>query len=291
MPEPAPPDPEASDAHRHVYDPYAAPELTDSFPQNPSVTHRSRDHSVAAEPWLNQTEFAPDASDVFGTSEYPPPHGPHLPALSPSELAEHSVWDEPATSTRLAGAPDSQAMTWFRYSQLQHEQTPPLLTWMITGLIVVLAGPLAIAGALLNGLGGDALVMMVVLGPTIEEILKIALPLWIVEKRPWLFSNAFQILICALAGGVAFAVIENWVYLNVSIPDPSPALVAWRWSVCVALHVSCSAIAACGLIRVRNGMLRRGDHPQFNDGGSWIVTAIVVHGLYNLMAISLNHWF
>ncbi len=291
MPEPDPSDPEASEAHRQVYDPYAAPEPIDPFPKNPSVTHRSRDHSVAAEPWLNQTEFAPDANDVFGAYECPPALSPRLPALSPHELAEHSVWDEPATSSRLAGAPDPQAMTWFRYYLLQGSRTPPLLTWMITGVIVMLAGPLAIVGTLLNGLGGDAMVMMVILGPTIEEMLKIALPLWIVEKRPWLFSNGLQILVCALAGGVAFAAIENWVYLNVYIPDPSPALVAWRWSVCVALHVSCSAIAACGLIRVRNGMLRRGSQPQLNDGGPWIVAAIVVHGLYNLLAISLNDWF
>lgn len=270
--------------------PYEVPLTSVTEPPRPS---NAKDPSVTAEPWFNQTEFF-SAADPHAAMDNPSTWGSQARQLAEHELAEHSVWDEPATSTQLlSGADamdDSNAVTWFRYYQKQAATTPALVTWLVTGLIVLLAGPLAILGAIINGFGGDAFLMLVFFGPTIEEVLKIALPLWVVEKRPWLFSNHFQILLCGLGAGLAFAVIENLIYLNLYFPNASPPLIAWRWSVCVALHTGCSAIAAGGLIQVRRGMLRRGHQPHLYDGGRWIIAAIVIHGIYNLFAIFLSGW-
>jgi RsiW-degrading membrane proteinase PrsW (M82 family) len=170
-------------------------------------------------------------------------------------------------------------------------QTSAAKTWWVTCGIVLLSGPLAILGALFNGYSGNGLVMVVLMGPTVEEILKLAIPLWVIEKRPWLFSQGGQVLVCAFAGGMAFAVIENWVYLNIYIPNPSELLVVWRWTVCVLLHVSCSIIAGMGLIRVRQQMHATRSRPQLIHGARWIVAAIILHGSYNLAAVLLNDLF
>jgi len=111
--------------------------------------------------------------------------------------------------------------------------------------------------------------------------MKIALPLWLVEKRPWMYRNGGQILICALASGLMFAVVENVVYLNVYIPDPSAGLIQWRWTICVLLHSGCSTVAGIGAWRIWSRFQHHQRAPHLADGASWFVAAIVLHGLYN----------
>ncbi len=274
--------PAQPESNKNPYEPPMASAL------DTPVTFHSKDQSIAAEPWFNQKDFS-SASNPDARLDILTIGGGEPAQLSEQELAEHSVWDELTTTGQLVAGPN--AVTWFRYYQKQVSQTGILWTWVVTGVIVFMAGPLAILGAIINGYGGNALLMVVFFGPTIEEVLKIALPLWVVEKRPWLFSNSFQILLCGIGAGLTFAAIENWIYLNIYIPNASATLITWRWSVCVALHTGCSAIAAYGLVRVRQGMIRHGNRPQLQDGGHWIITAIVIHGLYNLIAIFLDGWF
>lgn len=251
---------------------------------------QSRDASVTAEPWMQPLAYTPLAGDLPGAVEASLVSGKDT-ILPLADLAEHSIWDEPTTSPQLTSKPDASAVTWFGYYLLQASQTSAAKTWWVTFGIVLLSGPLAILGALFNGYSGNGLVMVVLMGPTIEEILKLALPLWVIEKRPWLFSQSGQVIVCAFAAGLAFAIIENWVYLNVYVPNPSQLLIVWRWTVCVLLHVSCSLIACIGLIRVRQQMHATRTRPQLYHGAGWITAAIVLHGSYNLFAVLINDLF
>lgn len=267
--------------------PFAVPM---SYQVVPTDDLRSRDQSVTAEPWLRPKAFIPLAGDTPGAIEASSASGKNA-ILTVADLAEHSVWDEPTTSSSLVSDKDPNAITWYGYYLFKASQTSAIKTWWVTCGIVLLAGPLAILGAIFNGYSGNGLLMVVLMGPTVEEILKLAIPLWVIEKRPWLFSQGGQVLVCAFAGGMAFAVIENWVYLNIYIPNPSARLVVWRWTVCVLLHVSCSIIAGLGLIRVRQQMHATRSRPQLFHGASWIVAAIVLHGSYNLAAVLFNDLF
>jgi len=267
--------------------PFAAPL---SYHVAPPDDLRSRDQSVTAEPWLQTVAFTPLAGDLPAAIEAGSASGKNA-ILTVADLAEHSVWDEPTTSAALVSDQDPNAITWYGYYLFKASQTSAAKTWWVTCGIVLLAGPLAILGALFNGYSGTGLVMVVLMGPTVEEILKLALPLWVIEKRPWLFSQGGQILVCAFAGGMAFAIIENWVYLNIYVPNPSDLLIVWRWTVCVLLHVSCSLIAGIGLIRVRQQMHATRNRPQLFHGARWVVAAIVLHGSYNLLAVFLNDLF
>jgi len=268
--------------HPQTTDPYAVP---GSASVRRSIDWRAKDQSISAEPWFTQVDFSLQPSDLSPGQSAPETWEGRLLGLAEQELAEHSVWDEPSVSRQLHPGPGPEALTWFRFYLESVSRTPAYGTWLVTAGLVLLSGPLAVLGVLFTGFVGDALLMVVFFGPTIEELLKIALPLWVVEKRPWLFSSGWQILLCGAGAGFTFAAIENGIYLTVYIPDPSPALVAWRWSVGVALHVGCSMIASVGLVGVRRGMLQRGNPPQLYDGGRWIIAAIVIHGIYNLLAI------
>ncbi|MBL8889048.1 MAG: PrsW family intramembrane metalloprotease [Planctomycetaceae bacterium] len=191
----------------------------------PTPTSNARNHSISAEPWMTQQVFF-SPEDPHANLDHPATLARQAGAVPESELAEHSVWDEHATSEQLRDGLNPDAVTWFRFYQKQVVRRHVLTPWLVTCLIIFLAGPLAILGALFNEYGGSGFVVLLIFGPTVEEVLKIAWPLWVVEKRPWLFSNGLQLLLCGIGGGLAFALIENLIYLNIYIPDASPQLIA-----------------------------------------------------------------
>ena len=118
--------------------------------------------------------------------------------------------------------------------------------------------------------------------------MKIAAALYVVELKPYLFRSPVQILICVLAGGLVFSVLENLLYQYVYISDPTPELLRWRWTVCVALHVGCSCIAGLGLRRIWLTTWRCKTQPQIALAYPYIVIAVIVHGSYNGFATLLD---
>ena len=118
--------------------------------------------------------------------------------------------------------------------------------------------------------------------------MKLAIIIWICEKRPWLLRSPVQVLICATASGLAFAAIENVLYLHVYGLNSVPGLAAWRWTVCVMLHTGCSAIASIGVIRIWQEFQKQSRMPQLSDGAFWFVLAMVIHGTYNFGAVLMD---
>lgn len=248
------------------------------------MTRPSRDPSIEHEPHLQ----GPRAQDA-GQSDDPSEQRAeeilrHEAARAAADDAvEHTVWDEPALAPELAGIAADDQITYASWLKRKLGETSSTKTWLVTMLIVLGAGPLGIFGALFSGIDGSAfnLAMIIIIGPVTEEITKIAAALWVVEKRPFLFQSIWQIFICAVAGGVAFAYIENLIYLNVYIPDHSADLANWRWTICVGLHMNCSFIAGVGLARIWDNAIRNLHRPQLALGVPWFVMAMVGHGLYN----------
>jgi len=258
---PSPPHGEADDQDASPWQP----------PQESSEFHRSVDPSVYAEPWMQDVAHAEDTRDP----------GPAMP-FSVHGPEDQSVWDEPGLTRQLAGATPEDAVTWFRWYQQKVTTTTVGTTWLVTSGVVLVAGLLAILGTLATqSTMGSQLLAVVIFGPTTEEIMKIAIPLWLIEKRPWLYRSSSQILLCALGSGAAFAAVENLIYLNVYVPQPTASLVAWRWTVCVLLHAGSSVVAGVGATRIWHRFQQEQRVPQLSDGARWIVGAIIIHGLYN----------
>lgn len=209
-------------------------------------------------------------------------------AADENSLVEHSVWDEPGLSPQLSDLVPADGLTYSNWLEQKISQTHSAKTWWITLGIALAAGPWAILGAMLGwGATVFGIVMIVLVGPVTEEIMKIALALWVIEKRPFLFRSRTQIAICALMGGLLFAAVENLIYLNVYFPEPSPTLVRWRWSVCVAMHMGCSLVASLGLMRIWSRTIAEKIRPELNLASPYIISAVIIHGIYNSFAVLL----
>jgi RsiW-degrading membrane proteinase PrsW (M82 family) len=211
-----------------------------------------------------------------------------LRALSDEEKAAHSVWDEPGLSQPLAGETPQDAATYARWLDERLRRVTPATSWATTILTALVAGPLAIIGTLVSGQNAGAAAFgvlgAVLLAPLLEEIMKNASALWVVESRPYLFRSRWQIALCVLASGAVFAIVENLLYLHVYIDDPSPELVRWRWTVCVALHMGCALIAGLGTMRIWRHSVTRLAPPRLSIGAPYLLAAMILHGAYNAAA-------
>ena len=202
----------------------------------------------------------------------------------------HSVWDEPVLDPALAAAHPPDGLDYATWIERGRQRTSSAFTWALTAAAILLAGPFAVMGAMTtSGETAFALLRLTVFGPLAEEMLKVGLPLLVVERRPYWFRSSAQILFAAIGGSLAFAAIENLLYLNAYLADPSDLLVAWRWSVCVALHVGCSLLAGLGLTRMWRLLWQQRRRPRFGVAAPWFIAAIVIHGTYNLVALLLAY--
>ncbi len=256
-----------------IINPFAAPS------RGAEKTRIDLDSSVFAEPWMQNVVH-------IGAPDF-------LPGLTQEATTDiepdESVWDEPALSRPLIGDVSGLAADWFGYFEEKSRRISASRSWCITLAMVIFAGPLAIAGTLIQGLSSSGLTMIFIMGPTVEEIMKVAFPLWIVERRPWLIRSVGQILLCGLCSGLAFAAVENLIYLNVYITDASPGIAQWRWSVCMLLHAGCSVVASLGVARVWRSISINRSRPDLSRGAAWLLTAIILHGSYNAIAVLLEN--
>jgi hypothetical protein len=207
---------------------------------------------------------------------------------SEAERIEQSVWDEPTYSSILAGPRPADAQTYDTWLERGRARWSLPRSWGMVILLSLVAGPWAVLGALASALEWSlGWLSIAVLGPTVEEVMKLAAAAYIVERRPYIFRSPAQILLCAGLAGLVFAAIENVMYLHVYIDQPSAALAAWRWSVCVALHVGCSLIAGVGLARVWQRVWTTRRPADLGVGTGWLIAAIIIHGAYNTMVTIL----
>lgn len=204
------------------------------------------------------------------------------------DKVHHSVWGEPGVSRSVSGAPPEDALTYENWLDGRMQSVGLFDTWVLVFCWCLFAGPLSIIGTLVGGVVNATMLLplhIVVIGPVIEELMKLIIPLWVVERRPYLFRSTFQIFMCAIAGGVSFAVVENMMYLGYDFLNWDNPLTRWRWTVCVALHTFCCMISALGLSRIWRTTMREKKPPQVQLGVPYMVTAIAVHGTYNAFAL------
>jgi RsiW-degrading membrane proteinase PrsW (M82 family) len=168
-------------------------------------------------------------------------------------------------------------------------RTHPVRKWGATALAAVVSGPFAVLAALWQNstVGFSILIMVVVLAPVIEEVVKGAGALWLAEMRPWLVPTAIVLPVVTLMSGLVFASLENVWYLVILIEDPSDELIRWRWTLGPLLHGTASFIVGLGAARLWRSGLRSG-RPDFGDALPFIVAAAVLHGGYNLVAVVLS---
>jgi RsiW-degrading membrane proteinase PrsW (M82 family) len=129
---------------------------------------------------------------------------------------------------------------------------------------------------------------VVLVGPAVEEFVKAASGLYLAEQRPWLVPAGWVLVAVVVAGGIGFAVIENWVYLNIYIEDPSDAIIRWRWVFGPLIHGSASLLAGLGVRRIWEHTDRTGARPDAHRATPWFIAAVALHGSYNAIAVLLE---
>lgn len=209
--------------------------------------------------------------------------GPARAAPRPTMPETQAVWHEPAFADGVADRRQYAA-----FLAEQRRRTPPWQTAPVFAGVLLVSGPLAIASTVFaRGAPSGSLGVLgiCVATPVIEELGKVALPLMLVETRPWCFRNTGLILAACLVSALVFASIENLLYLRVYIPNPSDVLVAWRWSVCTAVHVCATALAAAGIMRMHRAVFTGSRPPEFKTAVPWLIAAMVLHGAYNFLAL------
>lgn len=235
----------------------------------------SKDPSVEHEPHLSNEEFHTEA-----VHQSRPLHV----GSTTDEAVDHTVWDEPGLSADLSGARPTDALTYEGWLSNKIAETSWQKSWTITFLAATLSGILALLGSYLAG-GGRAYGNFIQSGlivPVTQEILKAALVLWIVERRPYLFKTASQVAIACVCGGVTFAMLESLLMTDATTIW-GPLLV--RGSVAVLIHVVCSLAAAMGLIQVWRHCIEARQKPELARGGAFLIGAVAIHILYNCVLI------
>lgn len=216
----------------------------------------------------------------------------HEPALAagaaPSEQAatpRDALGEEPALAS-VAGL-----TTYAASYSARRTETPPWRRWVAVSAAALIAGSLGVFGAFASlfytGATG-AVLAVVVFGPLVEETAKSFAAWYLAEQRPWLVPTASSLIFVMVAGGIGFAIIENWLYLNVYIDDPSAGLIRWRWIFGPLVHGIGSLIVGIGLSRSWRGLDRNGAAPRPDSIVPWLIGAAVFHGGYNLLALLLE---
>ena len=171
--------------------------------------------------------------------------------------------------------------------------TSPATGWWVAMLGAIVGGIVAIFGAYLENtsstLIAGMLMVVIVVGPTIEEMMKIAVAVMVVELRPYWFRRVEQILVATIGAAAVFAVVENLFYLFVVTSHPPMGLIVWRWTVCMTLHIGCTTISSRGVVAVWRRSVDEKRPPQIGDGFAMLVTAIAIHGAYNAAMVGLEY--
>ncbi len=256
-----------------------------------------------------------------------PAPAPEAPLTLPSlaHAADHSVWDEPnappapdsletpiavgshercsGCGYSLAGLSmvdvcpecalpiDLRRANYATWLTLRAGSITARDSWLITCAIALAAGPLAILTTIWGSMEiGDTLGILSAVGaaPPVEEIAKVGAPLMVIETRPWLFRTRSQIVVACLVSALTFSAVENVLYLRVYFPDADASLATWRWTVCVAMHVGCTAIASLGVCRVHRETFALRKRPRVEAAIPCVAIAILLHALYNGLAIALE---
>jgi len=263
------------------------------------MRRRPTDQSVFNEPHMRPPPPPPPADGVLGYAQPDTPDAREIDvnqdvrfeptyAASLQPPVEHSVWNEPTVSPQQArdAAMNPAQLTYARWLEAGRARWTPLQSWGLTLLVALAAGPWAVFGALLSG--GQSVsgaLLLVLFGPLTEELMKIAGVMLVIEKWPYALRGAAQVVICSVAGGLAFAAIENLLYLHIYVPHPSQQLVLWRWTGCVALHTVCSFVAGLGAVRVWRRVWRDHAPPKLSLALPFLIAASVAHGFYNAAAL------
>ena len=212
----------------------------------------------------------------------------------PEKHGRESLLEEYYASTAFEPGVGEGASTEYR-ELVRREQSryPGSMLPVLSILSGLIGGFFAVPAIFLNGTGSlFGFIMLVFLGPFAEEALKQSGTIFQLEKMPGSLQCGWQFFLTGMVGGAVFSVLENMIYEYIYLaklpPDQLAAVMAFRWTICMMVHVLCTVISLMGLRRVCLESLEKGRPCRIADAFPWFVAATVVHGLYNFSMLFLD---
>jgi hypothetical protein len=183
--------------------------------------------------------------------------------------------------------------------RLEQERYPASVAPFLSVLAGVAGGLFAVPAVFLDTFGsslGFGLVIgsliVVIVGPFTEETLKQSGAVFQLEKMRGSIRHDWQFFLSGALGGAVFSVLENliyqYIYLRTLPPEKLADVMAFRWTICTALHILCTVISSMGLRHVWRESLEKERPCRIYDAFPWFAAATAVHGLYNLSMTLLN---
>lgn len=211
---------------------------------------------------------------------------PALGATFSGDPIEAFVGDEPG----LPASADGPTYRDYYAQKRRQTTTAGQLGAMLAA--IVFSGAAAVVGTFIGSpfttFGALGFLAIVTIGPAVEEVMKIAGVLYLAERRPWLIPSWRWPVVIAAASGLVFAAIENILYINVYFPNEGAEFATLRWTVGPALHITTAVISSIGVSRMWSMTHTHGAPPSMAYARPFLITAAVIHGLYNLTAIILE---
>jgi RsiW-degrading membrane proteinase PrsW (M82 family) len=156
-------------------------------------------------------------------------------------------------------------------------------------LLALVGGVFGILGAFLTEVTHSSLLGAYFAAPIIEEALKPSGLYLMLAKWPRVLRNQFYIASLSALAGITFSLIENLVYLNIYIREPTPQLIVFRYTACVGIHAICSFIFGLGINQKFLASIR-GETSFLSYGKRFFFTAMVLHSLFNITVTILQLW-
>jgi RsiW-degrading membrane proteinase PrsW (M82 family) len=161
-------------------------------------------------------------------------------------------------------------------------ESVPTRWHILAPLLALSGGVLGVLGAAYTEITHGSFLSGFIGTPIIEEIFKPLGVYIILAKWPAALRGRLYTAILAMLAGIAFATIENWIYIHVYIKDPSPETILWRYTVCTAMHAGCSFIFGLGINSKLKAMVK-GEVHFLSFGKRFFIPAIALHAIYNLV--------
>jgi len=254
----------------------------------------SNDPDINNEPHLRPGGIAPNYDPAIdaplGFDSLPTQFSQHS-----EEDIDHSVWDEPSLRPEVSAAVPESALTYGNWLKQRRESWTEFNAWTVTLGVILLSFPMAVAAAIINWTTGNVLLVTDVFvacaaGPMLQEICKIAVPLWIVEKRPYFFTTWFQFFLFALATATVFTVVSNFIF-SLVIQETSTGIFIFQWVVVFGLNLVTASISTYGLETIWRNCINSGKPPKLDDGYLYFATAIGLHVVFAIViTICLIAW-
>ncbi len=150
--------------------------------------------------------------------------------------------------------------------------------------VALTGGTFGIAGAFIQELRTTDLFIAFVGGPIIEEFLKPTGVYILLVRWPHLLRGRLHTAFLSALGGLAFAVVENVVYLYVYFPEHSQALALYRYTVTLGMHTLASFMVGLG-ITPRLLASVKGEVPLLSGSRKYYAAGIILHSAYNIAVV------